>query len=140
MMKITFFILLAQISFLGILCGQIMVEEEPSEYEEERYICILPNEKEILPKYKYGTNEELHKLIYAQLKYPNQGCIHGTTFLAFTVNKEGKVESPEIKRSISSELDEQLIRIIKKYEFEPGKLDGKIGRYQMVFSFKIRLE
>lgn len=103
----------------------------------EPLICYFPLEQP--PKYINGTNDELHQLIYSQLKYPDEGCIEGTTILTFVINKKGKIESTKIYRSISKKIDHQLEELIRKYEFEPGRIDGKVHKFQLAFPFKIQL-
>lgn len=93
-----------------------------------------------LPIYKNGTNEQLFTLLREQIVYPKELCIHGTTVLCFTVDKKGNVLHPVIKKSLAVEIDTQLVHLIKKYEFMPGKISGKVADFQMCFPIEIHLE
>lgn len=80
---------------------------------------------EIMPKWSRGTNQELIEKIKSTIKYPNEQCLEGTTLLQFIVDKLGKVKEPKIIRSISKQIDRQLLKVICRYEFEPGILIDK---------------
>lgn len=95
---------------------------------------------ERMPIWKNGTNEEFVKDVYSKLKYPNEFCGGGMMILQFTISKEGKVKNPKIRRSIYHKFDEQLLEIIKDYEFIPGTMHGIPVEVQMNLPIRIRLE
>ncbi len=119
-------------------CMQEEVIEIQEHHPDEDYVFIQP--EQVPPKYKHGTLEELQQLIYQQLKYPAEQCVEGITVLAFVIDKSGKVVSAEVKRSISKAIDEQLIRLIHQYEFEPGYVGGHLMKCQVNMPFKIGLQ
>ncbi len=102
--------------------------------EEEELMFVDPIQ--IMPKYKFGTNAELLNLIQGQLTYSENECLDGITVLNFTISKEGKVEKPRILRSVSEKIDEQLLTLIVKYEFEPAVYWGKVCEVQFYMPFR----
>ncbi|MCB0652073.1 MAG: energy transducer TonB [Saprospiraceae bacterium] len=148
MKKIFFLINVIQFGFIVINIGQsipdrsIFNTNDGSKFlqdkKENTFICVRL--RDTLPIYKFGTNEELIQIIHSQIRYPEESCIQGRTFLVFVVNETGKVESAEIKRSFLPEIDKQLLALIMKYEFEPGISMGKPIKCQMVFPFRFALE
>ena len=101
------------------------------------YLFIHPFEE--LPKFKYGGNQGLLKTIFTKLVYPKEGCSGSTVVISFIVNKKGLVEQPIIEKSICSQIDEQLLQIISKLEFEPGKIDGEITSMELNLPIRICL-
>jgi len=130
-MKSILFLGILQLMLYNLTFGQL-----DSLNTDEYLISIVEKH----PKYIHGTNVDLHKLISSQLNYPVEECLAGTTILSFTVNRYGKVESPKIIKSLSKNIDKQLIKLIQKYEFIPGEILGKPVNFNMCFPFRIRLE
>lgn len=95
---------------------------------------------EIQPKWTLGTNKELIKEITSKIEYPSEQCIEGITVLQFTVDTTGQVSNPEIKRSISKKIDEQLLRLICDYEFEAGLIVDRKVKFNMYLPIRIKLE
>jgi outer membrane biosynthesis protein TonB len=95
---------------------------------------------EILPKWTEGTNKELIQEITMNIKYPNGQCIAGITVLQFKVDTLGQVKEPKIMRSLSKEIDEQLLKIIWNYKFEPGILIDKKAEFNLNLPIRIKLE
>jgi len=54
-----------------------------------------------------------------------QKGIRGSVELEVVVKKDGTVGDVKVKKSLDSELDEEAVKAMKKWEFEPGKKDGK---------------
>ena len=74
------------------------------------------------------------------IKYPNGQCIAGITVLQFKVDTLGQVKEPKIMRSLSKEIDEQLLKIIWNYKFEPGILIDKKAEFNLNLPIRIKLE
>ncbi len=72
------------------------------------------------------------QFVYSNLKYPaeakRQG-ISGIVVIAFTLDKEGFILDPEVKRSANPMLDEAALEVIEKMQAEmqwiPGSQQGK---------------
>ena len=114
----------------------LRIEIEPIEINGEN-IEIL---SKVDPKYKNGNFEDLRKSIFLQLQYPNEDCIEGVTILTFEINESGEIENIIMKRSISDKINSQLLSLIKKYKFEPGKINGINWAFRISIPFRIKLE
>lgn len=81
---------------------------------------------------KQCADKEMLEFVYSNLKYPaeakRQG-ISGTVVMAFTLDKEGFILDPEVKRSANPMLDETALEVIEKMQAEmqwiPGSQQGK---------------
>jgi len=113
---------------------QKMEINEVCKEKEDSYIFIHPLEE--FPRLRNG---DLLSTIMAKLRYPKEGCFGSMVVLSFTVNKKGLVEKPIIKKSICPQIDKQLLQIIEKLEFFPGKIDGKITSFKMNLPIRICL-
>jgi periplasmic protein TonB len=51
--------------------------------------------------------------------------VQGTIGLDVVVLKDGRVGDVRVTRSLDAGLDEQAVKAVKQWEFEPGKKDGK---------------
>lgn len=83
---------------------------------------------EEMPRFPGGEAEMMRFLAY-NIRYPEAAMKAGKSGLVvvrFVVSKTGKVESPEIIRSVSPELDEEALRVVGQLpDFIPGRSDGK---------------
>jgi len=79
------------------------------------------------PKFP-GGKEALNEFILKQIKYPHGGFnTKGEVVVQFKVNVEGKVVNPTIISSLSPELDQEAINLVKKMpKWEPGKQNGQL--------------
>jgi len=112
--------------------------------------CLLEEDMifvnyEKMPIWKDGTDADISKDIYqklnaAKINYPDELGDCRKMILQFTVTKEGKVKDPKVVRSIYYKFDEQLLKIIKEYEFHPGTYRDKPVEVTMNLPIKIRLE
>ena len=78
-----------------------------------------------------------------KIRYPNiakQMGMQGVVYIGFIVNSEGKVEDPNILKSVAKILDEEAIRVVEKeIEFEPGYQEGKAVPVRFVLPIKFKL-
>ncbi|MFM2292231.1 MAG: hypothetical protein RIS29_2044 [Bacteroidota bacterium] len=76
-----------------------------------------------------GGDIALFRFISSNLRYPaeaQKAMVQGTVYARFLVNKDGKVESPEILRSLSPECDRETLRVIRSMPvWTPGMQKGK---------------
>lgn len=81
-----------------------------------------------MPRFPGGEAEMMKFLAY-NIKYPEaakKAGKSGRVVVKFIVSKTGKVESPEIVRSVSPELDAEALRVVGELpDFIPGRSDGK---------------
>ncbi len=55
----------------------------------------------------------------------------GTVVVVFIVDKNGKVESPQVQRSTDPVFDGPALSAVKRWRFEPGKRQGQPVRFRM---------
>jgi TonB family protein len=78
-----------------------------------------------------GGHTALIKFLTENIRYPARLadiCVTGKVYIQFVVSAEGKVVSPEIKRSIPDcpECDEEVLRVVKLLpDFIPAMVKGK---------------
>lgn len=113
------------------------VSEEEADKKVEIYTTV-----EEMPQYP-GGDEAMKKYLQDNLKYPETAKndqIEGKVVVGFVVDKKGKIQSPRIVRSISPELDQEALRVIKSMpKWTPGKQKGKkvAVSYNVPINFKI---
>lgn len=122
-------------------------------YEYDKLIegkCLNADGKEIkfydyekMPEFPGGLNELMQYLI-KEIKYPDRARkkgVEGRVLVGFIVNKTGILSDIKIVQSVSDELDEEAIRVIKKMpKWEPGMQDGEAVRVSFMLPIKFRLE
>jgi len=128
-------ILVLALAFNYMSCRQIKSE---SQSQVDDVIFVTPIEP--TPKWIDGSNEELLKLMTKKLTYPKEECIQGTVVLRFQVDTFGNVENARVRRSVSKNIDSQLLNEIVKHKFIPGKIGSRKVVSALNFPFKIKLE
>ncbi|HJG89610.1 energy transducer TonB [Barnesiella viscericola] len=97
---------------------------------------------EVMPEFPGGT-QALFKFISGNLKYPQNaidGQIEGRVVLQFVVDKEGKVGSIQVVRSVDKMLDQAAIDVVRALpDWKPGMQKGQPVnvRYTLPVSFKL---
>jgi periplasmic protein TonB len=123
--------------------ADIQIIDIPTSEPEEDEIFMVVEKMPTLPACKNLANDEernqctqmeIIKLVQGNAKYPpiaKEAGIQGTVFVYFEVNKDGKVENVEIKKSVDKRLDEEAVKAVKMLPtFDPGKQRGKPVRVQ----------
>ena len=78
------------------------------------------------------------------IRYPvaaQEAGKQGRVILQFVITKEGKVADIKIMRSVSPEIDEEAVRVVKAMPtWTPGKQDGQAVnvRYTLPVTFKLQ--
>jgi TonB family protein len=97
------------------------------------------------PEFK-GGKTELNKYIAENLKYPESAIsnnIEGTVHIEFEVNTDGSLTNLKVVKSISPDLDNEAIRLLKSFpRFIPGYANLKPIKMKMIIpiSFKMPME
>lgn len=97
---------------------------------------------EIMPQFPGGFNE-LVRFLTTHLKYPKKARrqgIQGKVVLKFIVDSEGSIQNITVAKSVSEELDNEAIRVVKKMpKWQPGLFDGTKANvyYLLPVSFKL---
>lgn len=75
-----------------------------------------------------GGQVALVKYISKNIKYPSKykkDKVNGRVFVSFIIDKDGKVTSARIVKSLNEECDAEAIRVISKMpDWVPGEKDG----------------
>lgn len=94
------------------------------------------------PQYP-GGQMELLKFISQNIRYPedaHRDSVQGRVVLQFVVDKDGKVRSPKIIRSVCPSIDEEAKRVVMMLpNFIPGKMKGEpvAVEYTLPILFKL---
>lgn len=105
----------------------------PKDQSEIFFISV-----EQMPQLKGGLAQLQQKVEYP--KAAQKAKVEGTVVVQFIVNKQGKVENPEILRGIGKGCDQEAKRVIKQARFEPGRQRGKAVRVQYSLPIRFRLQ
>ncbi len=82
--------------------------------------------------------------ITSEMEYPDDAFrngLQGTCVVQFVVTKTGHVDQVKVLRSISPELDAEVVRVCSQIgNFEPGQVDGKPVNVSLTLPVKFKLE
>jgi protein TonB len=91
-----------------------------------------------------GGQQELMNFLMKNVKYPKEATdkgIEGRVIVQFVVDKDGSVVEPKVVKSVSPELDQEALRVVKKMpKWQPGKQNGEVVRvkYNIPVSFRLQ--
>jgi TonB family protein len=105
----------------------------------EEVFTIVENQ----PEYT-GGDEARVKFLQANIKYPEDALkagIHGTVFVTFVVEKDGKITHVKVLRGIGKSCDEEAYRVVKMMpNWIPGKMKGKNVAVQYTLPIKFTFD
>lgn len=117
---------------------ELKAQEKVSEQTEEQIFTSL----EHMPEFP-GGQDSLLRYLATNIHYPEaarKANVQGKVIAQFVVNKVGKIEQVEIKRSLSPECDAETKRVISAMPaWKPGEQYGKKVSvyYTLPISFKL---
>ncbi|MBR5698480.1 MAG: M56 family metallopeptidase [Prevotella sp.] len=91
-----------------------------------------------------GGQEALMNFLQKNVKYPKEAMDKGTqgrVVVQFVVGKDGSVTNPKVVKSVSPELDQEALRVVKMMpKWQPGKQKGEEVpvRFTIPVSFMLR--
>lgn len=135
-MKKQFLLLVALFAFLLNVNAQKNVSKND---ESTRQYQVV----EQMPEFP-GGQKALLKFLENNVRYPtfaSANKIQGRTVVSFVVEPDGSVDNVEVAKSSSSVLDEEAVRVVKKFpKWKPGMIDGKPVRvkYCVPVNFKLQ--
>ena len=97
---------------------------------------------EEMPRFP-GGEAVMMRYVAQNMKYPETAMKadkQGRVVVRFTVSSTGKVQDPQIVRSVDADLDAEALRVVSTLpDFIPGKVDGKpvSVSYTMPISFRL---
>ena len=91
-----------------------------------------------------GGQQELMNFLMKNIKYPKEATDKGTqgrVVVQFVVNKDGSVVEPTVVKSVSPELDQEALRVVKMMpKWQPGKQNGEVVRVKYTVPVSFRLQ
>ncbi|MBR1475633.1 MAG: TonB family protein [Muribaculaceae bacterium] len=98
---------------------------------------------DVMPQYPGGL-EALMNYITSEMEYPDDAFLNGlegTCVVQFVVTKTGQVDQVKVLRSVSPELDAEVVRVCSQIgNFEPGQVEGKPVNVSLTLPVKFKLE
>jgi len=123
-----------------------MVSTSPSTSKNLLEVSVAdnPGEDEITQPQYPGGKDELMKYLVANIQYPEslkEEKAAGKVFVQFTINVNGKVESPKVVRSSGyDEMDSEAVRVITKMpNWKPGTKNGENVAAQMTLPIVFKM-
>jgi protein TonB len=90
-----------------------------------------------------GGFEAMGKFLAKNMKYPavaRRMGIEGSVYVSFVIDKEGKISDPQVIKGISTECDNEAIRVIQLMPpWKPGKQNGQPVKCRFVLPIKFKL-
>lgn len=109
-------------------------------YLNERYVCMLAEESAQYP----GGTQGLTQFFKKELRYPTDARetgIEGKVYVSFTVNADGSIINPLVRRSLYPSCDAEALRLVRSLpRFMPAKQNGKAVPCIMVVAVNFILE
>lgn len=94
---------------------------------------------DLFPMYPNGL-QGLMKDVGTNIRYP-ESKRQGEVIVKYIIERNGSIQEIEIERSVSKELDEEAIRVIRKLKtWHPGFKDNEPVRVQFRQSIKFQLQ
>ncbi len=96
---------------------------------------------ESMPIPEGGLNA-FYKFVEKNLKYPRKAVsagVEGIVYIKFIVNEKGEPTQFEIVRGIGFGCDEEAMRVLKMYKWQPGKQRGHPVKVMMTMPIHFRL-
>ncbi len=91
-----------------------------------------------------GGNDALTKYITENISYPSDEYkmgMEGTVYLSFVVEKNGSISNISILRSVSSNFDNEAIKMVKSMpKWKPASDHGKLARQKFTMPIKFVLK
>lgn len=124
--------------FLGFILLFTFKELDAQEIKAKKDVYTVV---EKMPHY-VGGDQALLKFIKSNLKYPKKALeekTEGIVFVKFIINKKGKITDPKILVSVSPQIDEEALRIVKKMpKWEAG--ENQNTKVAVQFNLPIRFK
>lgn len=116
----------------------VQTAESPQAGPDDEVYDVVENQ----PQFP-GGSEAMMKFLRNTIKYPEAAAkagIKGRVIAQFIIAKDGTVTDPKIMRSVSPELDEEALRVIRAMpKWTPGTQNGKAVavRYTIPITFSM---
>lgn len=108
-------------------------DQKKKEEEDEVFVVV-----EQQPELMGGIQSLQSKIQYPEMA--RKAGIEGRVYVRFIVNKNGRVEDPEVVRGIGGGCDKEALRVIKTAKFKPGLQRGRPVKVKMTMPIVFRLK
>jgi len=101
-----------------------------------------PQEQPIYHAGKNGTTapKVLHKVDPDYTKEAKDAKIEGTVVLTVVIHPDGRAHNVHVERSLDPGLDKKAVEAVERWEFEPGRKDGKAVAVAATIEINFRLD
>jgi len=119
-----------------VLLGWDVVVPEPTPLDTDEPLSIV----EVMPTFP-GGDQAMFKYFGTQAKYPEEAAengIKGAVYVAFVVERDGRISDVKVLRGIGGGCDEEAVRVVRSMpNWIPGTQNGKVVRvrYNLPFRF-----
>ena len=129
------------------LMGGVTVDGAPAQDEAQAEGSVVEGKVfdvvEQMPWFP-GGEQELMNFLMKNIKYPKEATDKGTqgrVVVQFIVDKDGSVVEPTVVKSVSPELDQEALRVVKMMpKWRPGKQNGEVVRVRYAIPVSFRLQ
>ena len=131
---------LITLSLFAGLAIPIYAQDVPKhEKIDQLEVCLAP---EVEPEFP-GGQEKFMEYFQKTVIYPNiskEKGDQGKVYVGFIVEKDGSISDVKIMRGVTSHLDREAMRVVKKMpKWKPGEDKGKIVRSKVTLPVVFRL-
>lgn len=110
--------------------------------DEEQEDTVYNSVVEVPPTFP-GGDQKLMEWISQHIQYPESACdslIQGQVVVKILVKEDGAIGDVQISESVSPELDNEALRVIKTLpEFTPATVDGRAVEYWLTIPVSFKL-
>ena len=81
--------------------------------------------------------------LYDELRYPSEAAdagIEGRVYVQVVVNADGSVREASVTKGIGGGCDQEALRVVRRAEFEPARLNGEPVPYRHALWIEFKLE
>jgi len=116
-----------RILFVLVIISSIMISNQAFSQVSNADDNTIYTRVDKMPEFP-GGQVALVKFLSKNIKYPSiykKNKINGRVFVSFVIDKDGKVVSPKIVKSLNQECDAEALRVISKMpDWLPGEKNG----------------
>ena len=119
-----------------------ILTDKPKVIDNDVDVLVDINGVEVKPDFPGGI-EKLYEYLGKNINYPEyerDNDISGTVYIQFEVAKDGKIKDVQIVRSVSKNIDDEAMRVVRSMPaWIPGKQNGRPVRVKFILPVKFTL-
>ncbi len=129
-------------AFLILLISNFAFGQDSTSMEQDTTSIIKMDMADVLPEFP-GGDVAMMQFIQTHVTYPaiaRENNIQGRVFVEFIVDTTGNLSNFKIVRSVSPELDDEVLRVVKKFpRFKPAMQNGRKVRVRYTVPVTFRM-